>query len=80
MQVKVRYFAQLRELASKDEEDVVVEPNETPKSLYYSLSEKYHFPLGFEYIRVAINDEFAGNDSVLTNGDQVVFIPPVAGG
>ncbi|MDH4032336.1 MAG: MoaD/ThiS family protein, partial [candidate division Zixibacteria bacterium] len=30
--------------------------------------------------QVAINEEFATMNTELTDGDQVVFIPPVAGG
>jgi molybdopterin synthase sulfur carrier subunit len=33
-----------------------------------------------EGVRVAVNEEFCGNDTVLSDGDVVAFIPPVSGG
>ncbi|MDG1462804.1 MAG: MoaD/ThiS family protein, partial [Gammaproteobacteria bacterium] len=33
-----------------------------------------------ENFKVAVNDEFSSWDASLSDGDHVVFIPPVAGG
>ncbi len=30
--------------------------------------------------RVAVNEEFAGADTVLCDGDEVAFLPPMSGG
>ncbi len=32
------------------------------------------------HFNVAVNDEYASMETTLSNGDLVVFIPPVAGG
>jgi molybdopterin converting factor small subunit len=34
----------------------------------------------FDGVRVAVNEEFEGDDHVLNDSDVIAFIPPVAGG
>ena len=77
--ITIRYFGQLRELAGKNEEQIVGDETQ-PDELYASLREQYHFPLAKEHLRVAVNDEFASWETPIRDGDQIVFIPPVAGG
>lgn len=78
--VQVRYFALLRELAGKTEETVAIEHGEPAARMYMRLAERYGFPLALSDVRVAVNDDFTGSDHPLRGGDKVVFIPPVAGG
>lgn len=78
--IKVKYFAVLREMAGKREEDVVLENGDNGQALYYRLAEKYHFPLKLSDVRLAVNEIFVATDTRLKPGDEVVFIPPVAGG
>jgi molybdopterin synthase sulfur carrier subunit len=79
MRVSVRYFASLREQAAKEKEDMSIS-GKTLSELYDELSAKYGFTLEARRVKVAVNDEFAAWDRVLSDGDTVVFIPPVAGG
>ncbi|MBQ48412.1 MAG: molybdopterin synthase sulfur carrier subunit [Zetaproteobacteria bacterium] len=79
-EVRVKYFAVLKEIVGKDEDAVLLHEGETGAALYLRLAEKYHFPLKLAEIRVAINDDFASMDRELLPTDEVVFIPPVAGG
>lgn len=78
--IKVTYFAVLKDLAGKAEEQVEVESGMQASRLYSSLAEKYGFPLALSDIRVAINDDFSSLDHPVVANDHVVFIPPVAGG
>jgi molybdopterin converting factor subunit 1 len=78
--VKIQYFAQLRDLVGKSHETISVAADSPAASLYLELAERYRFPLKLTDIRVAINDEFADPYKTLKDGDQIVFIPPVAGG
>ena len=76
--VRVEYFAVLRERAGLRVEEVSTGAG-TAAELFDELSLRYRFPeLG--RLKVAINDEFADWNTVLSDGDSVVFIPPVAGG
>ena len=79
MQIKVQYYAILREQAGRSEETVATAAR-TPLDLYTELKSRHPFSLGAESLRVAINAEFSEWSQPLTDGDAVVFIPPVAGG
>ena len=78
-QVRVSYFALLRDEAGCAEERVATAAA-TAGELYAELRDRYRFSLPPERLRVAINAGFADWGSVLADGDLVVFIPPVAGG
>lgn len=52
---------------------------ETPAQLYQELLTRYNFPDQVT-LKVAVNDEFGAWDTTLSDGDRLVFIPPVAGG
>lgn len=76
--IHVEYFAILREHVGHSHESLETE-SRTVADLYQELDRRYCFP-EVAHMKVAINDEFGEWDSVLTDGDSVVFIPPVAGG
>jgi molybdopterin converting factor subunit 1 len=77
--IHLRYFAILREQRGLSEETLETAAS-TPQALYRALSSSHPFTLPPERIRVAVNDRFTGMDTVLSDGDTVVFVPPVAGG
>jgi molybdopterin converting factor subunit 1 len=77
--ITVQYYALLREQAGRREEALVTSAR-TAAELYAELSRRYSFSLAPELLRVAINTEFREWPAPLTDGDTVVFIPPVAGG
>jgi molybdopterin converting factor subunit 1 len=77
--VVVQYFALLREQAGRSEEAVHTRAT-TPAALYAELRARHNFTLEAHALKVAVNDDFAGWDAPLRDGDRVVFIPPVAGG
>jgi molybdopterin converting factor subunit 1 len=78
--IAVRYFAVLRDLAGRSDESLVIESGERASCIYMRLAEAYGFPLGLSDVRVAVNDDFTTGDHPLTDGDSLVFIPPVSGG
>lgn len=75
----VQYYALLREQAGRREESLTTSAR-TPRELYRELAQRYPFSLDPTVLRVAINGEFGDWTAPLTDGDSVVFIPPVAGG
>jgi molybdopterin converting factor small subunit len=79
MQLKIQYYALMREQAGRSEE-IVDTFAATPKDLYGELTARYGFTLAREQLKVAVNSEFSDWSRPLSNGDAVVFIPPVAGG
>lgn len=75
----LQYFAILREQARCREERITT-PATTPGELYAEVRTRHGFTLEPNFLRVAVNDEFVPWDTLLRNGDHIVFIPPVAGG
>ena len=81
MRVKVRFFAAYREILGQRETEV-----ELPKGARISLllaNLIKDFPALSEVAamsRFVVNQEFVSPDTVLEEGDEVAFIPPVAGG
>ena len=78
-QINVQYYALLREQAGRSSESLVTAAV-TPRELYQELRGRYPFSLAPEMLRVAVNSEFGDWAQRLSEGDSVVFIPPVAGG
>jgi molybdopterin converting factor subunit 1 len=79
MQLKIQYYALMREQAGRSEETLETSAA-TPAELYGELIVRYAFTLSREQLKVAVNSEFSDWSRRLEQGDAVVFIPPVAGG
>lgn len=77
--VRLQYFALLREEAGRQSETVDTAAA-TPAALYAELAARHGFRLPVGQLRVAVNAAFSDWDRPLRDGDEVVFIPPVAGG
>jgi molybdenum cofactor guanylyltransferase len=77
--IKVQYYALLREQAGRSDEALITGAR-TPRELYEELQTRHPFSLAPEMLRVAVNAEFGEWTQQLADGDSVVFIPPVAGG
>jgi molybdopterin-guanine dinucleotide biosynthesis protein A len=75
----VQYFASLRDQAGRSEE-AVTSAARTPRELYAELRARHQLGLSAEQLRVAVNEDFADWNHPLQTGDNVVFLPPVAGG
>jgi molybdopterin-guanine dinucleotide biosynthesis protein A/molybdopterin converting factor small subunit len=79
MQLKIQYYALMREQAGRSEETLETSAS-TPAGLYEELVARYGFTLSRDQLKVAVNSEFSDWSRPLKVGDAVVFIPPVAGG
>jgi molybdopterin-guanine dinucleotide biosynthesis protein A len=78
-ELQVQYFAALRDQAGRSTE-TVRSAARTPRELYAELKARHRLTLTAEQLRVAVNEEFADWQRLLQPGDNVVFLPPVAGG
>jgi molybdopterin converting factor subunit 1 len=78
-QVTLQYYAQLREQAGASSEQVSTGASNL-RELYDELRTRHGFSLPIDALKVAVNAQFSDWDRALTEGDTVVFIPPVAGG
>ena len=80
MTINVLYFASLADEANCHEEKVTVQQSISLTELYQQLNQKHNFSREQSELKVAINDYFAKWSDSIHNGDNVVFITPVAGG
>ena len=78
--IRVRFFARLRELAGVDDQEVKASSGATVASVYAAMR-AYHPGLPpQDGVRGALNHEFVEWSAVVSEGDEVSFIPPVSGG
>ena len=81
MRVRVLYFASFREAVGRDEQAAELAERSSVADLWKTLSRDVPFFSRFTSIPpAAVNREHAGGDTVLQDGDEVAFLPPVAGG
>jgi molybdopterin converting factor subunit 1 len=81
MRIQVLYFAVLRERLGRDEESLELADGASVRDALVALAERHPaFASLRSQIRVAVNQEFAGDELVLAEGDELALIPPVAGG
>lgn len=77
--LQLRYYALLREQAGRAAETIESSAR-TPAELYAELAARHGFRLAQAQLKVAVNSAFADWERPLADRDEVVFIPPVAGG
>lgn len=80
--IKVLFFAQVRELVACDELSLPCD-YATAEALRSSLSErgdKWALALEAGKLLVAVNQTLVPLDTLLSDGDEVAFFPPVTGG
>ena len=82
--IRLRYFASLREtLGVGDEEIELPDGVENVAALTHWLQtrgERWQSALDNPQLLVAVNQEVVAPDSVVHNGDEIAWFPPVTGG
>ena len=79
-QMKVYYFASLKEALKIPSEEIILSADMTVAQLRKKLVDKHgkcHFPGN---ILCAVNQEIANDEVVVSDSDEVAFYPPVTGG
>jgi len=79
MKINVTYYAMFREQAGCSGETIDADAADAV-ALFDQLKEKHGFSMCRSHVRLAVNDAFVDWNTPLNDGDQLVFIPPVAGG
>ena len=84
MKVTVLFFARLREqLGSAGEEVELASGVTTAAQLRAQLASRstaWREALETRNLRIAVNQDMAQADALLSEGDEVAFFPPVTGG
>jgi molybdopterin converting factor small subunit len=71
----IRYFAHLRELRGVSEETMTLEEPISIGELFVQL-----FHMEARGIRFAIDAEYVVSETVISDGDEIAFLPPMGGG
>ena len=81
IRVKVLYFGQARDAAGTASEKISLSAPASLRDLIEQTEDR-HAALARlnRTTRIAVNAELARNDQGLDDGDEVAFLPPVAGG
>ena len=81
MKVRLLFFAVLRDIAGVDERELAISDGTTALDVWQTLRDTYAKLADYtQPPMIAINEEYAAPDAVLRDGDELAFIPPVAGG
>ncbi len=81
MRVRLLYFAVLRDITGVSEEIIEVPEGARPQEIWNRLRSRHDQLAGYEKPPMtAVNESYASADQLLRDGDEVAFIPPVAGG
>ena len=81
MRVRLLYFAVLRDITGKSEELVELPEGTRPSEIWNRLRGEHDQLARYERPPMtAINETYVSPDQPLRDGDEVAFIPPVAGG
>ena len=80
--IRILYFASLGEQLGTREETLEAAGAETAGALMERLrarGDAWSAAFG-DTVMIAVNQEMAGRDAPVTDGDEVAFFPPVTGG
>lgn len=81
MNIHIRYFASLREIVEKSEETLTIEDSASVNAARAILLARYpRLQAILERSLCAVNRAYVPAETVLHDGDELVFIPPMGGG
>ena len=75
MRIWIRYFAFLKEERGQEEEEMLLSTSLSVGDLFTQI-----FKREPTAIRFAVNQMYVSSDTLLEEGDEVVFLPPFGGG
>jgi sulfur-carrier protein len=75
---KILFFAHLRDSAGSESVELQA-AGKTVAELKQLVGEQYGLQK-LDAVMTAINEEFAGDEEIIQEGDTIAFIPPVSGG
>lgn len=76
--ISILFFAQLQESMGQSQMEVPLE-GKTVAEVKAWLEKEYPL-LSLGQVMTAVNEEFARDQTIVNEGDQVAFIPPISGG
>jgi molybdopterin synthase catalytic subunit len=80
MKIRLLVFAQFRDMAGADEIDLELSDGATAGDVLAELRRDVRWRRLPTTVAIAVNRTYAPLTALLTEGDEVALIPPVAGG
>ncbi|GJM28383.1 MAG: molybdopterin synthase sulfur carrier subunit [Cyclobacteriaceae bacterium] len=80
MKIQVLLFGIARDIVGSSQLSLSHDGALDVKTFKQILKDKYPKMSHLSYFKVAVNQEFAKDDRVLNEGDEIALIPPVSGG
>jgi len=77
MNIKITYFASLRESLGRSEQIITVDHPITALQAWTNATGEAELP---SHLLIAINHEYKDAQSLINDGDELAFFPPVTGG
>ncbi len=77
MSVHVKYFASLRETIGRSHDDIPFTGTVTVSEIWVHATHNMQRP---DRLLVAVNQEYADFNKLVSDGDEIAFFPPVTGG
>ena len=81
--ITVKFFASLKDIAEKEEEQIEVQSSISMDQLSDIISKtspRIGDIIRDNKIMISVNQEMADADTVIHDGDEVAFLPPFSGG
>lgn len=76
MKVTLRFFSLLRDRMGCEEKIFEADGQKSAREIFDGIFDEKYLP----YTRFAVNWEYVPPDTILRDGDELAFIPPVSGG
>jgi len=80
MEIKILFFGITADFAGSNSDTLICEKNITIKELKSALITRYADLKNINDFAIAVNEEYAEDETVLQLNDVVAIIPPVSGG
>lgn len=78
--IRVLYFAQIREATKIKREILELSQNATLEDLIKLIHVRYPEVRNVKNFKISVNYQFVKPDANLGNEDEVAFLPPISGG
>jgi molybdopterin converting factor subunit 1 len=81
MKVRLLFFAVLKDITGRSEAELALAEGTRAGEVWSRIQRDFAQLAGYDQPpMIAVNESYARPDTVLHDGDEVAFIPPVAGG
>lgn len=81
MHVRVLFFGMLKDLVGKSEDSIELRDGASVRDVLAEYASRFsRFNDSLNSLAVAVNQQYAGPETILKSSDEVAFLPPVSGG